>query len=512
MNSGTNIDEYSEAVVHFKEVDRNRNKPNKEANHAKMHEEPAESGNEIDDEDTSPEEEEEEEEEEGEEEMQEDFPPPDEEIEDVQNGKVPTILSPLPTPRSDFNQVTSFPVFEESIMIDNIEESISQGSGLQKNVDWTGINLIHNFNPLLMQEGNTLGPSTNLDVYMFQGSMPVDSRLPVTSNPMQVLPLATTPLTPGTEGGQFNIFDQANREFDYQSLRISQFNGSGNDDITAIIAAQSAWSVFRCTPSIPSKFCPRTARLNLERLVSCLKSHETWSIWSLAFDETESSFGESLAVSPIEESTRDKLLAITQTILHKALDIHKEQLDVDSPILSSGPLSYNSNYLLLPPARVLEYILKDYANNFEQFFPLTPKGVLDINEVFRGSDAKAASLLVLLMLAQGAMSLSSADGRCFTGGLTEACRISLFDLIEKNIMMSGDNTVQHSALIFTVQAAWSGDKWQMDIAMGQRGMYLAMLRHSGMMGTQSSSVLHVPSNDATGSIWSDWLADECSSR
>ena len=99
-----------------------------------------------------------------------------------------------------------------------------------------------------------------------------------------------------------------------------------------------------------------------------------------------------------------------------------------------------------------------------------------------------------------------------TGGLTEACRISLFDLIERNVIMSGDPIVLHSALLFTVQAAWSGDKWQMDIAMGQRGMYFAMLRHSGSLENRSVSTSGLDGRGNTDQLWSEWIQNESRSR
>jgi hypothetical protein len=126
---------------------------------------------------------------------------------------------------------------------------------------------------------------------------------------------------------------------------------------------------------------------------------------------------------------------------------------------------------------------------------------------------KASSLLILMMIAQGAMNIPSVEARWLTGGFTEACRISIFDLIEKNIIMAGDPIVLRAALLFTVQAAWSGDKWQMDIAMGQRGMYFAMLRHSGILETRTTTTTpHMNGNTTTDSLWRDWLQQESRSR
>jgi hypothetical protein len=110
------------------------------------------------------------------------------------------------------------------------------------------------------------------------------------------------------------------------------------------------------------------------------------------------------------------------------------------------------------------------------------------------------------------MAIPSMEARWLTGGITEACRISLFDLIEKNIIMAGDPIVLRAALLFTVQAAWSGDKWQMDIAMGQRGMYFSMLRHSGILDERPAMSPQTNGGVATEMLWRDWLQQESRSR
>ena len=295
---------------------------------------------------------------------------------------------------------------------------------------------------------------------------------------------------------------------------VDSVSGDIGGEMAAIITAQDGWTVFRCTPTMPSTICPKTAKLNLERLEQTLKNHEGWSRWSPQWDEADFAGGDHLTVMQLHESTRDKLLAIMQSFLHKALEIHREGASQHSP--SSGHHSPGSsgvsNFVLLPPARVLEYFLRSYANSFERYYPLTSRGVLDANELMHCYNDRAASLLVLMMIAQGAMNIASAEARMLTGGLTEACRISLFDLIEKNIIMSGDPIVLHAALLFTVQAAWSGDKWQMDIAMGQRGMYFAMLRHSGVLEHRPAQKTCHDQRPNADHLWSDWIQNESRSR
>jgi len=346
---------------------------------------------------------------------------------------------------------------------------------------------------------------------------PGDAMLPMMT---EIVPSLITPLE--TPKGPRSLSDM-DMGHPGNPIRLSRHISSGSihsssqdfhGDALPIVAAQDAWNVFRCTPTIPSTSCPKTARLNLEMLEQTLRNHQGWSTWSPHWDESDFAGAEHLTVMQLHESTRDKLLAITQSFLHKALEIHREGGSLPSPASShhSPGAHGGSNFVLLPPARVLEYFLRSYANCFERYYPLTSRGILDANELMHCYNDRAASLLVLMMIAQGAMNIPSREARMLTGGLTEACRISLFDLIERNVIMSGDPIVLHSALLFTVQAAWSGDKWQMDISMGQRGMYFAMLRHSGVLENRYVAPTRPEQHNNTDQLWTEWIQNESRSR
>ena len=288
----------------------------------------------------------------------------------------------------------------------------------------------------------------------------------------------------------------------------SSYPSYSGAEAEAIIFGQNSWSAYRCTPSIPAAACPKSARINLQKLEESLRDHECWTHWRSTWDEVDTTQTDCVNVVPFREMSRDKLLAITQTFLYKAFEIHS-----DEPGLPDyAALDVSSNFVILPPARVLEHLLKAYTTSFERFYPLVSRGVLDPNVLMLHGQDKAASLLLLLMIAQGALITPSLDGRWLTAGLTEACRISLFDVIEKNMMLSGDPVVLHAALLFTVQAGWSGDKWQMDIAMGQRGMYFSMLRHSGYLENPSAPAAALMQRSNIDMLWQDWMQKETRSR
>ena len=281
-------------------------------------------------------------------------------------------------------------------------------------------------------------------------------------------------------------------------------------EIPALIGARNGWNVFKISTQLTQTSCPITAKLYLEQLEEVLKDCESWINWQSGCIDLKILGADRVAVVPFQESCREKLLAITQAFLHKAIDTHRgdtNELSTVGGCASRGGFSF----ILLPPAGVLNQFLQAYANIFELYFPLGFRGMLDPNETLKCYNEKASSLLILMMIAQGAANFCSGETRSLTAGLTEVCRISLYDLVEKNILLSADPIILHSAMIFIYQAAWSGDKWQMDIAMGQRGMYIAMLRHAGFVNGDDGNFSYVQ-DTLPDYLWQKWARLEMRSR
>lgn len=427
----------------------------------------------------------------------------------VQSQVLSAVISPLPTPVDGFVQQTPMSGYEDFIRTSTRDGSGNSGSPPMM-MDWSQMQMPQAYEA--MAPPQLMMHPMAMDMNAMHHSPPENQMLPMMPDMGPGMPPVQTPMATPKLDGTFSDLEIGSSASMFFPTRHASISDTGIPDLGAIIASQDGWTVFRCTPSIPSSSCPKTARLNLEKLEQSLRNHEGWSNWRPTWDEADFAAGEKLTVMQLHESSRDKLLAITQSFLHKALDIHKEGM-TGSPVGGRSPTSTNSNFVLLPPARVLEYFMRSYANNFERYYSLTSRGILDPNELLQCYNDKASSLLVLLMIAQGAMVIPSVEARWLTGGLTEACRISLFDLIEKNITMASDPIVLHAALLFTVQAAWSGDKWQMDIAMGQRGMYFAMLRHSGILEPRHTMTPPRMDGRATPEgLWSDWIQQESKSR
>ena len=241
----------------------------------------------------------------------------------------------------------------------------------------------------------------------------------------------------------------------------------GLQEPEAVIASQQAWPFFQCNPlDKPTVSPPKTANIYLEGLAQTLKNQDTWKAWTAQSQSdgngVERDLEHGASIVPISLWSREKLVAITQGFLIKALDIHTAGLHGREESRGGSPDSRTGVFLMLPPPEVMECFLRGYLVRQESYYSCIPGGKLDPNELMQQSNSKASTLLVLLMVASGAITTPTVEARYLASGLTEACRISLFDTIEKDIFQARDPLVLRSALLFTTLAVWSGDKWHMD--------------------------------------------------
>ncbi len=229
----------------------------------------------------------------------------------------------------------------------------------------------------------------------------------------------------------------------------------------AVVAAQDRWSFFQCNSPMDPGACPKTARIHLEGLEDTLESEDAWLKGDWQPQPIKALYkGPSLQVEPFSSYAREKLLAVTQAFLHKALETHQ----IDSSRKRSAASIEGRGFIILPPPIVLEHFLKAYVRRCETYYACIPEGSLKPNEVMQGGNARASSLLLLLMIAQGAAATSTIEARSLSSGLTEACRISLYDLMEKDVELVQSLIVLQCGLLCTNVASWSGDKWHMDVS------------------------------------------------
>ncbi|KAA8566494.1 hypothetical protein EYC84_009054 [Monilinia fructicola] len=322
--------------------------------------------------------------------------------------------------------------------------------------------------------------------------------------------LHPSPSMSHTKSASISSQSDANRPVKIVDIAAPILTDNNTLDFELLIASESAWPLARCNPRLISGPSARTAIAYLENLEQHSKHDAIWESLDHDVKPTEAQYGNGISVMPVSATTRDRIIAITQSFLHTALETHRGGLKGWPKSSNYASPDAGFNFLVLPPSNVLEYFLRSHVRSLAPYYTLINGGNLDPNELMLNNQTSA--LLLLLMIAHGAAALPTTEARCLTAGLTEACRISLFKVIEKNVDLSDDPVVFKCALLFTILGAWGGDASHMNLAMAQRGMYLAMLKHAGMLEP------HIPMtpsfNEApnTEMLWKIWLQREKKSR
>ena len=252
----------------------------------------------------------------------------------------------------------------------------------------------------------------------------------------------------------------------------------GSVESDALLACQESWPFFCCN-RIPRSGCfpPRTAAIYVEGLIRVLTTHDWRTSHTVQHVDSKFAAREVLqgdeAMVSITGHAAETLNAVTQTLLQKASTTHrtKQETTGGSPTFAQG--DQNRVDLHLPSADAITHFLENYITHHKPYYPCAADLTYSELPVLQSS-TQASGLLMLLTIAQGAAFIPTPEARYLASGLIEACRLFLFESIEKDILLSREPIVLQSALFFTTAAAWSGDNWHMDIAMGQRGMYLSV--------------------------------------
>ena len=266
-------------------------------------------------------------------------------------------------------------------------------------------------------------------------------------------------------GYRFDIETQSNRISQDPSsqspLLTTTKSGNSVAEHKAVFAAQDRWSYFQCNPLTDSGPLSKTAKIYLEGLEHALESEDAWQHKDWQPQAIDTSYGgPGLEVEPFSSYARERFVAVTQAILQKAFDTHH----IDSRSQRSTGSNEGRGFISLPPPIVLEYALKAYVRRCEPYYGCVPAGSLKANELMQAGHAKASCLLLLLMIAQGTAATPTIEARSLSSGLTEACRISLNVLLEKDDELIQNLTLLQCGLHCTNVAAWSGDKYHMEVS------------------------------------------------
>lgn len=237
-------------------------------------------------------------------------------------------------------------------------------------------------------------------------------------------------------------------------------------DREAMLTSLDSWPFFRCNPlNKSSKTPPKTQRMYVEGLVHTLSNRSSFDLtqWTSQTANMDLLVEKEywVEVAPMSSTSRETWVAVVQWFLTKALQIHRTvKSRENSP---EGVSTTGIDILRLPPDEVINSYLRSYILRAEPYCSIHPNASTP-DFLLLHEERSTASLLLLLMVAQGALTVSTSEARCLASGLTEACRISLFDMIEKDIYRAHDPLLLQSALLFVLLAVWSGDKWHMDVS------------------------------------------------
>lgn len=310
-----------------------------------------------------------------------------------------------------------------------------------------------------------------------------------------------------------------NPTVDRTRSKMVTFQNLYDDDIVALV--QDSWAGFRCNQSRSDLPNFKTTSLHLKGLAEMLHSQDVWDHWPIPANEKMDPYSHSHVIcTPVLSQTRDKLSSMFQSMLQTTFHAHGLSHSPSVPP-EFGDLPWDqrlgitrtNSYVVLPPANILEAFLHSYSNRIEHLYPSVCGSEIQPNSMLMSPrNPEIPALLLLLMIAAGATGSGLRDSFYFTNGLTEVCRVNLWQLSEHNAELRSDLIVLRCTLLLTILAAWSGDKCQMDASMGNRAVYLTMLTHSGLLSHQSHTMSIAECRSNTDTAWQQWKGLESRKR
>jgi hypothetical protein len=232
------------------------------------------------------------------------------------------------------------------------------------------------------------------------------------------------------------------------------------------------WPGFACNPIGPRATATKTVRDYLGQLHNVLKQSNAWNYEP---QENPLSPKSGRPVETLNSSGRDRLLVVIQSLIHKSTQIYR-QGSTSTPF---GPRDVssleNDSFVPVPSAERLGHFLRTYMSRFEPYYGFVTENCLSPERMLDNSSGQSSSLMLLLMLAHGAM-VGSPEDWSFGSTLTEACRISFRELSGSDHHTFNDLEVLRSALAMTCLTAWSGDAWHMNTAKRQWAIYTSWMK------------------------------------
>jgi hypothetical protein len=340
-------------------------------------------------------------------------------------------------------------------------------------------------------------PDPQNDMDMFDFTAPSSSSSPTPQIALGPCEDTTFAMSPGALIGFPGNGDDAMEGYDptVPPLLLVEraFASSDPDQIEAL----EGWPLFRCNPVTPSSACNVTGPVHVKNLYSLLKEECT-------ITNKGRPPGSKAAVEPLLASTREKVTAVLQGLFYEAQQLYGLRNQ------DSGLHNWvGASVLTLPPPSEMEFLLRAYTDCCEPHYPVVPLASMKVNESIEGSHTILPSMALLLMMAIGAMTAGSGEPYPeIAYGLVDICRTSLRRLIEQNIKLASDPEVTQCALLLMIAMVWSGDKWQMDIAMHEKAMYLEMRLRAGPHDPREEQLARLDSSGDAARRWELWKCQE----
>lgn len=234
-------------------------------------------------------------------------------------------------------------------------------------------------------------------------------------------------------------------------------------DHPTIIQAEQNWQVFRCNPQNITSPCPNIAIIHMRGLDEILSDGCQWLNSYSWQDKVDPSPHRRISIEPCKFSHRERLLAIIPFLLMKARTVHVDCHKASSVNGSSGAVS--PIVVILPQLDMFDRLLRIYGNRFGFYHQLIFGHTLRPDVLMEHSNSLVSTLPMLMMIAFGVSTIPTLEARHMASGLAEICRISLQDLIERDVTLITDTKAFQCALLFLMFGIWSGDKFHMDVSL-----------------------------------------------
>ncbi|KAK4935606.1 hypothetical protein LTR10_023367 [Elasticomyces elasticus] len=273
------------------------------------------------------------------------------------------------------------------------------------------------------------------------------------------------------------------------------------------------WTICQCTPR-PQRPPRDRLKLVLAKLDHNFLRSGPWS--SIVQDWRPKHFGPSELFTNVSfsDTSRESLLVIAQRYVRLAVDVHGLALESPSPASSDylGP-SHLNGYIRLPPTSALHNYLELVLRNYEPFYPLLPARMLEPNHLTGLVSGRGPSLLLCFMIAFGSMIDPALKARRFSTAMTEICRHSMQDAMERDSRDLRSPLLYYSALMFVVKGAFGGDKAHMNICIAHRQLYLMSMRQAGLFMKRELRLKNLPAQEQDlERAWKVWVQRENISR